>query len=129
MSLRDAKLLSQPSNASYDVCVMKTTRALFLAALLSVPALVFLPAGAVAQTHYDIPNINFDMWCQETRHLPPQRCDKRLPGDESDYHAYVDTIDKYAIPYAKERRRRQDINRDILHYDPVDSKNQPGAPQ
>lgn len=108
---------------------MKTVRTILLASILAVPALAVLPSGAVAQTHYDIPNINFDMWCQETRHLPPERCDKRLPGDESDYQEYVRTIDKYAIPYQKDRLRRDSINRNILRYDPMDNPSRPDTTQ
>ena len=35
-----------------------------------------------------VQTLNFDMWCQETQHLAPDRCYKRLAEDEAVFEAY-----------------------------------------
>ena len=77
---------------------------------------------------YDVQNMNFDMWCQEERQLPPERCDKRLPEDDAAFNAYRSKIEKYEIPRLQEQQREQDLNRGILHNDPVDHPTQPSQP-
>ena len=96
---------------------------LFPLAFWSVQALAQTPE----QPYYDVHDINFDMWCQEQQHLPPDRCDKRLPQDDAAYQAYVDKIQKYEIPYLQDRERQQQLNQGIIHYDPVDN-NRPTDP-
>jgi len=78
------------------------------------------PAAAQNQ-RYDVENINFDLWCQETQHLPPARCDKRLPADEAAFEDYRAKVEKYEIPYLKGRENGAQLNRVILHSDPVDN--------
>ena len=58
------------------------------------------------------------------QHLPPERCDKRLPEDEKAFEAYVDKVQNYEMHYLKQREQQQDINRNILHNDPVDNPDQ-----
>jgi hypothetical protein len=77
---------------------------------------------------YDVRNINFDMWCQEERQLPPERCDKRLPQDDQAFQAYRAKIEKYEIPHLQQQQREQNLNRGILHNDPVDHPTQPSQP-
>jgi len=96
---------------------MKTNRMLLLAA----GALVVFAAPAAAQGSYDVKTMNFDLWCQETQHLAPERCDKRLPADEADFEAYRAKVEKYEVPYLKSRENGQQLDRVILHNDPVDN--------
>jgi len=77
---------------------------------------------------YDVRNMNFDMWCQEEQHLPPARCDKRLPQDDADFNAYRAKIERYEIPYLKQQQKQLQINSDILHNDPVDHPSRPSQP-
>ena len=91
------------------------TRTLLLAA-----SLIALTAPASAQGRYNVENINFDLWCQETQHLPADRCDKRLAGDEADFEAYRNKVEKYEVPYLKGQENGAQLNRVILHNDPVD---------
>jgi hypothetical protein len=95
----------------------KMTRALLLAASLSALALT-VPAAA---QRYDVQTINFDMWCQETQHLPADRCDKRLPSDEADFEDYRAKVEKYEIPYLQGKETGAQLDRTILHNDPVDN--------
>lgn len=78
---------------------------------------------------YHLEEMNFDMWCQEERHLPPDRCDKRLPADDAEYEAYVDKIESYEIPYLQQRQDDATFNRAVLHSDPIDHPVEPSAPQ
>ena len=85
----------------------------------------FLPAiSATAQTpptSYKLHEMNFDMWCQETKHYPPERCDKRLPEDDQAFQAYRRSIEKYELPYLERQRQEQNWDRSIMHNDPVDN--------
>jgi len=86
-------------------------------------AAVFLglaPAGAQSD-RYAVRTINFDLWCQETQHLPPDRCDKRTPRDEADYEAYRAKVEKYEIPYLQGQQTGAQLDRTILHADPIDN--------
>ncbi len=90
----------------------------------------FVLAGeAAAQQPYPLHEMNFDMWCQEEKHFPPARCDKRLPQDDAEFQAYRATIEKYEIPYLQKRRDEQNLNRVIIHGDPLDNPARPSAPQ
>ncbi len=80
------------------------------------------------QGPYELQEMNFDMWCQEERHLPPERCDKRLAADDAEYQAYVAKIENYEVPYLQRREGEQTFNRVVLHNDPVDHPTQPSAP-
>jgi len=98
--------------------------------LFSAFAMLSLVARAGAQAGpYKLEEINFDMWCQEERHLPPARCDQRLPPDDADYRAYVSKIETYEIQYLQRKRDEDNLNRTILHNDPIDHPITPSAPQ
>ena len=95
-----------------------------------VAALVFGAAAfrADAQSALPLAEINFDMWCQEHEHLPPDRCDKRLPQDDAAYQTFVQNYEKYEMQYLQQKRNDVNFNKDILHNDPVDHPVQPSAP-
>lgn len=80
-------------------------------------------------TRYNVQEMNFDMWCQEQQHLPPARCDKRLPEDDEAFNTYRSKIERYEIPYLQEQQKQLRINTGILHNDPVDHPDQPSQPQ
>ena len=90
----------------------------------AIMAAVLLTAGAaLAQTgkNFDVKTMNFDLWCQETQHLPAARCDKRTPEDEKTFEAYRAQIERYEVPYLQKQRSDINLSRDILHNDPVDN--------
>jgi len=99
-----------------------------------------MAAGASAQpmpatpdsSRLDVKTLNFDLWCQETQKLPPDRCDKRTPEDEKDFEAYRAKVEKFEVPYLQEKQSEGSFNRVILHNDPqenpVDHPQQPPAP-
>ncbi len=97
--------------------------------LFATMAMAALMTQAQAQAGpYKLHDINFDLWCQEERRLPPERCDKRLPQDDAEYQAYVAKIQKYEIPYLQRKRDEENLNRTIIHNDPIDHPTQPSAP-
>ena len=100
---------------------MKATGVLILAAALALPA---LPAAAqTPPTSYKLYNLNFDMWCQEQKHYPPSRCDKRLPKDDAEFKAYRRTVEKYELERLQKQRQGQELDQGILNYDPIDNPN------
>lgn len=92
-------------------------------------AAILVSAHAFAQSPYKLHEMNFDMWCQEQQHLPPERCDKRLPEDDAAFQAYSNKIENYEIPYLKHRKDEETLNRVIIHNDPVDHPALPSQPQ
>ena len=93
-------------------------------------AIATIAGRADAQaTSYPLAEINFDMWCQEQKHLPPERCDKRLPEDDAEFQTYRATIEKYELPYLQKQRQDENLNRVIIHGDPIDHPATPSAPQ
>jgi hypothetical protein len=84
---------------------------------------VMLPAAAQQNpadktTRYATQEINFDLWCQETEKLPPERCDRRTPEDEAQFDAYRDAVDKYELKYLKRKQTDQNLSRIVTHADP-----------
>jgi hypothetical protein len=100
---------------------------------IAAAGLVFVAFGVAAlaqgEKPYPLNEMNFDMWCQEQQHLPPARCDKRLPEDDAAFQAYRSNIENYEIPYLQRKRDEQSLNREILHNDPVDHPTRPSQPQ
>lgn len=110
--------------------------------ILPAMGLALLSSAAMAQDNpivpgdpqglnprYNVTNMNFDMWCQEEQHLPPERCDKRLPADDAAFNTYRSKIERFEIPYLKEQQRQERLNLGILHNDPVDHPDQPAQSQ
>jgi hypothetical protein len=108
--------------------IMKTM--MMRSTLFVLATAAFMSGHAQAQATGAVPltNVNFDMWCQEQEHLPPDRCDKRLPEDDAKFQAYVAKIQGYEVPYLQDRQEKADMNRVIFHNDPIDHSNKPGAP-
>ena len=85
-----------------------------------IAALLLASGAAQAQRNYDVHPMNFDLWCQGTAHIDPDRCDKRLPEDTDAFDTYRAKIEAYEIPYLKEKNRAARIETDIMHNDPTD---------
>ena len=92
-----------------------------------------MPQSASAQgANYSVQTMNFDMWCQEQQHLAPERCDKRLPEDDAAFTAFRAKIEAYEIPYLEDKKKKINLNNNILHNDPTvtpDSQRQNGQQQ
>jgi len=90
------------------------------AAIVAAVVLAVLPAAAPPE-RYDVKTMNFDLWCQETANLPPDRCDKRLPEDEKAFESYRAKVEKYEIPYLRRKQDEQRLNETIIHDQPMES--------
>jgi hypothetical protein len=91
--------------------------------LLAVSLLGLGVSGAIAQSagNYDLPGMNFDLWCQEQAHLPAAQCDKRTPEDEKTFDDFRDKVDRYEIPYLQRQQKDLAVHRDIMQNDQVDN--------
>jgi hypothetical protein len=91
-----------------------------------------LPPAPADGGRLNIRPLNFDLWCQETQHLPPERCDKRLPADDAAFNDYRAKVEKYEVPYLKRKENAATLNRTIIHAEPTqnpaNNSQQPPAP-
>ena len=100
--------------------MLRVMKGMKSAYLVCAAALFALPVDA--QTgRYDVKTMNFDLWCQEQAGLAPDRCDKRLPDDEARFEAYRAKIEKYEIPFLERKEHEQQLDRTVMHPDPMES--------
>ena len=97
--------------ASARICLIAVT----LAFAWSLTAVV---ASAQTGKNFDVKTMNFDLWCQETQKLPPDRCDRRTAEDEAQFDAYRDSVEKYELTYLKRKQTDQNLSRVVTHADP-----------
>ncbi len=104
----------------------RSSRLLLLAA--SFTSLIAISLSAQAQTVHmgrsagsalKLQTMNFDLWCQETKKLPPERCDQRLAQDEEEFNTYRAMVERYEVPYLQDKERRHLMDRAIMRPDPV----------
>ena len=97
-----------------------------IAFVVSVSALLLLGSGtAWAQPlsgplNYDVKQLTFELWCQETQRYPAERCDARRPADVAAFEAYRASIERYELQYLKQVDRERQI-RDSVNRDPMQS--------
>jgi hypothetical protein len=110
--------------------VMKNSLAILALATLAFGiAILTASGGADAQQHSwrnQLQPMNFDMWCQEQQHLPPARCDKRLPQDDAAFQAYANKIEGYETQQLNQDAKDRRVDQTILRSDP--SSNPAGTP-
>ena len=91
-----------------------------------ISAFVLLGAGAVlAQPlsnplNYDVKNMTFESWCQETQRYAADRCQARRPADVAAFENYRAAIERYELQYLKQMERERQI-RDSVTRDPTQS--------
>ena len=89
-------------------------------------ALLAATEGSAQQRRLNFQPQSFDLWCQETQHLPPARCDKRLPADDQAYQTYVNQNENYEAQQQNKKADEHSLNQAILRSDP--SSNPAGTP-
>src|SRR6201996_7811029 len=100
----------------------KMAQRVIMAALLATAvSLAAPPAFAQRNGNYPVEEMNFDLWCQEQAGLPADRCDKRTAQDEAAFEAYRAKVEAYEIPYLQQKENAAQLNREILHADPIDN--------
>ena len=70
--------------------------------------------------NYDVKNMTFEMWCQETQRYPMDRCQARRPADLVAFENYRAAIERYELQYLKQIERERQI-RDSVTRDPTQS--------
>lgn len=93
-------------------------------ARVALPVVLVCLAGAASAQpmRYPVKSMDFDIWCTEVQHIAWQRCDKRLPEDMEKFEKYRDTVERYEIPYLKEKDSTLRFDESILRNDPVDKR-------
>jgi len=81
-----------------------------------------MPASAVAQPlsgplNYNVKNMTFESWCQETQRYPEDRCMARRPADVKAFEDYRAAVERYELQYLKQVQRDRDT-RDSVNRDP-----------
>ena len=96
---------------------------ILMGALIAIAACFAAIGPAVAQPtpNPDSETMNFELWCQEQKALPPARCDRHTPEDEAAFEAYRTKIERYEIPRSSAQYNQGRVNRDIINADPVDN--------
>ena len=93
---------------------------------LLTSAFALLGSGAAfaqpltAPLNYDVKNMTFEMWCQETQRYPAERCEARRPADVTAFESYRAAIERYELQYLKQVERERQI-RDSVTRDPTQS--------
>lgn len=67
---------------------------------------------------------SFDMWCQEMKLYPAQRCQARQAQDLKAYEQYRTTAERYAEQRAQKEKRDQQLNQK-LNSDPLSRQQGP----
>ena len=79
-------------------------------------ALLPVAAGAVSpNVNYDVRVLSFDMWCMETAHYAPDRCDARAPDDVAEFEVYRAAVERYELPFLKRQQAERQENDRISH--------------
>jgi hypothetical protein len=80
-----------------------------------------LAARGVAQPlsgplNYNVRTMSFELWCQDTQHYPPARCQARRPEDVGAFESYRRLIERYELDYLKR------VQKDLEEYGSVEQQ-------
>jgi hypothetical protein len=86
-------------------------------AILTVPFLA-IAGAAFAQPlsgriNYDVKNMSFDLWCQETQQYPSDRCEARRPEDVKAFEDYRAVIERYELDYLKRIQQNEELQANV----------------
>ena len=98
---------------------MRTTKvALVFSALALFGSGTTLAQPLSAPLNYDVKNMTFELWCQETQRYPIERCQARRPADVKAFEDYRAAVERYELQYLKQIQRERQI-RDAINRDPT----------
>ncbi len=67
-------------------------------------------------SNFNVRNMDFDLWCQQTQRYAADRCSARRPEDVKAFEDYRATIERFELDFLKQQDRDQQvrtrINRD-----------------
>ena len=73
---------------------------------------------SVGQTGYNVKNMDFDLWCQQTQRYDTNRCEARRPEDVKAFEDYRTAVERYELDFLKQQQRddafRAQVSRDPL---------------
>ena len=91
--------------------------------LLALAAVSLVAFSAGAQTlRYPVKSLDFDIWCTEIERLAGDRCDQRRPEDLKKFETYRHTVERYEIPYLRNKENVLHLDDAIFGYDPIDKR-------
>jgi hypothetical protein len=115
----DYRAGNEPFNFRVMTGMQPFARRWLFAGLMALSPLALAQSAAAQTPNYSVQTMNFDMWCQETAHLAPERCDKRQPEDVQTFETFRAQIEAYEIPYLQDKKNQINLNNNILHQDPT----------
>jgi len=86
--------------------------AILVVAFLAIAGSAFAQPLA-GRSNYDIKNMSFDAWCQETQQYPTDRCDARRPEDVKAFEDYRAVIERYELDYLKRVQQNEELKANI----------------
>ena len=79
------------------------------------------PAGerglTLGTTTFNVRNLDFDLWCQQTQRYAPDRCAARRPEDIKAFEDYRASIERYELDFLKQQQKEQEV-RSRINRDP-----------
>lgn len=70
------------------------------------------------QTGYNVKNMDFDLWCQQTQRYDNDRCAARRPEDVKAFEDYRTAVERYELDFLKQQQR-DDQFRALTTRDPL----------
>jgi hypothetical protein len=73
---------------------------------------------STGQTSYNVKNMDFDLWCQQTQRYDISRCEARRAEDVKAFEDYRTAVERYELDFLKQQQRdnefRAQTSRDPL---------------
>ena len=85
---------------------------ILMVAFLAIAGSAFAQPFA-GRSNYDVKNMNFEAWCQETQQYPADRCDARRPEDVKAFEDYRAVIERYELDFLKRVQRNEELRANI----------------
>ena len=64
---------------------------------------------STGQTNYNVRQIDFDLWCQQTQRYSAERCADRRAEDIKAFEDYRTAVERYELDFLKQQQRDQDL--------------------
>ncbi len=64
---------------------------------------------SIGQTNYNVRQMDFDLWCQQTQRYTTERCADRRVEDVKAFEDYRTAVERYELDYLKQLQRDQDL--------------------
>ena len=58
---------------------------------------------------FDVRQMTFDLWCQQTQRYSADRCHARSDADVKAFEDYRSSVERYELDYLKQQQRDRDL--------------------